>query len=112
MIKVEDFFEEAREAIAAMPKKPHLIMKEAQVVGIKLNSDMLDKLTKVSYPVNGKDFNNSTIMGVKVYLDEKVNRPKYIVEGEIMASFYPETFKGASLKSYAIDEKEVKQDEN
>ena len=108
MSKVEDFFEEVRKSIEVMPKKPHLIIKEAQVVGIKLNSDMLDKLTKDSYFGKEKDYNNVTLMGVKVYLDETVNRPKYIVEGEIMASFYPETFKGNSIKSYAIEEKEVK----
>ena len=104
MNKVEEFFEEVRKAIVSIPKKPNLIMKEADVVGIKLSSDMLDKLTKDSYFATEKDYKAATLMGVKVYLDETVNRPKYIVEGEIMASFHPEALKGNSIKSYAIDE--------
>ena len=102
--KVEDFYEEVRKAIASIPKRPSFIMKEANVVGIKLNSYMLDKLTKDSYFAKEKDYNNVTLMGTKVYLDETVNRPKYIVEGEIMASFHPEVLMGNSIKSYAIDE--------
>lgn len=104
MNKVEDFFEEVRKAIVSIPKKPNLIMKEANVIAIKLNSEMIDKLTKYSYVANEKDYKTATLMGVKFYLDETVNRPKYIVEGEIMASFHPEALKGNSIKSYAIDE--------
>lgn len=100
-----DIFTEIRKAIVEMPKKPNFIMKEADVVGVKLSSDMLDKLTEDSYfATTEKDYRNATLMGVKVYLDETVNRPKYIVEGEIIARVNPVVLKGSSIKNYSIDE--------
>ena len=79
-----DILEEIRKAIVVMPKIPPIIVKNGKVTGIKLNSAMIEELSKPSYSKTNDDENHLTyLMGVRVYRDDKVSRPIYIIEGEI-----------------------------
>ena len=82
--EIETFFEEVRKSIAKMPKRPPIIVKEGKITGIKLNSAMIEKLSEPRYAKTIDDENYTTyLMGTRVYRDDTVSKPIFIVEGEI-----------------------------
>lgn len=82
--EIETFFEEVRKSIAKMPKRPPIIVKEGKITGIKLNSAMIEKLSEPRYAKTIDDENYiNFLMGTRVYRDDTVSKPTFIVEGEI-----------------------------
>ena len=84
--ELEAFVNDIRKAIKSIPSKPSITLKNANIVGIKLNSKSLKQLESETHSQT-LDINDLSspgyLMGIRIYKDESVDAPRYIVEGEI-----------------------------
>ena len=78
---VEEFLEEIEKAKRLIPKKPTIVVKNATVTGVKLNSKVINSIPKSEEPI-------SFYEGINVYQDDSLDKPRFIVEGEIEKKNY------------------------
>lgn len=92
---VEEFLEGIEQAKRLIPKKPTIVVKNATVTGVKLNSKIINSIPKSEEPI-------SFYEGIKVYQDDSLDKPHFIVEGEIEKKNY---LKWEDLKSSNSEER-------
>ena len=84
--ELEVFINDVRKAIKSIPSRPSITLKNANIVGIKLNSKSLKQLENEAHSQT-LDINNLNspeyLMGIRIYKDESIDAPRYIVEGEV-----------------------------
>ena len=84
--ELEVFINDVRKAIKSIPSRPPITLKNANIVGIKLNSKNLKQLENEAHSQT-LDINNLNspeyLMGIRIYKDESIDAPRYIVEGEV-----------------------------
>lgn len=78
---VEEFLEGIEKAKNSIPKKPTVVVKNATVTGVKLNSKTISSIPKSEEPIPFYE-------GIKVYHDDSLDKPHFIVEGEIEKKNY------------------------
>ena len=78
---VEEILEGIEKAKKFIPKKPTIVVKNATVTGVKLNSKIINSIPKSEEPI-------SFYEGIKVYQDDSLDKPRFIVEGEIEKKNY------------------------
>lgn len=79
---IEDFIKAIEEAEKIIPERPTITVKNATVTGVKLNRKMIDSIPKAEGTAP------YIYDGLKVYQDDSVKKPQFIVEGEIEAKKY------------------------
>lgn len=77
----EEFLEGIEKAKRLIPEKPTIVVKNATVTGVKLNSKIINSIPKSEEPI-------SFYEGIKVYQDDSLDKPRFIVEGEIETKKY------------------------
>lgn len=92
---VEEFLEGIEKAKKLIPEKPTIVVKNATVTGVKLNSKIINSIPKSEEPI-------SFYEGIKVYQDDSLDKPRFIVEGEIEKKNY---LKWEDLKSSNSEER-------
>ena len=82
----EEFVNDIRKAIKSIHSRPPITLKDANIVGIKLNSKSLKQLENEAH-LQTSDISelnlHEYLMGMRIYKDESADVPRYIVEGEI-----------------------------
>jgi len=84
--ELEAFVNDIRKAIKSIHSRPPITLKDANIVGIKLNSKSLKQLENEAHLQTSdiSDLNlHEYLMGMRIYKDESADAPRYIVEGEI-----------------------------
>lgn len=79
---IEDFIKAIEEAEKIIPERPTITIKNATVTGVKLNKKMIDSIPKAEGTAP------YIYDGLKVYQDDSVKKPQFIVEGEIESKKY------------------------
>ena len=75
-ITLEDFIKAVEEAEKIIPERPAIVVKNAKVTGVRLNSKIINSIPQSKESI-------SFYKGIKVYQDDSVKSPQFIVEGEI-----------------------------
>ena len=78
---VEEILEGIERAKNSIPKKPTVVVKNATVTGVKLNSKIIDS-------INQSEGTIPFYEGINVYRDDSLDKPRFIVEGEIETKKY------------------------
>lgn len=78
---VEEFLEGIEKAKSFIPKKPTIVVKNATVTGVKLNSKIINSIPQSEEPISSHE-------GINVYQDDSLDKPRFIVEGEIEKKNY------------------------
>ena len=91
----EEFLEGIEKAKRLIPEKPTIVVKNATVTGVKLNSKIINSIPKSEEPI-------SFYEGINVYKDDSLDKPRFIVEGEIEKKNY---LKWEDLKSSNSEER-------
>lgn len=78
---LEDFIKAVEEAEKIIPERPTIVVKNAKVTGVKLNSKIINSIPQSKEPI-------SFYKGIKVYQDDSLDKPCFMVEGEIETKKY------------------------
>ena len=87
-VTIEDVIEGINKAIESLHPKPTIVVKDGNVVGIKLNSGAIETLCRMSLEGDEDKIPGYMYEGVKVYRDDTITRPQYIIEGEVKCKTY------------------------